>query len=147
MFRRFSKRRKARALIVALIDRVEWGGPSFLQPPIAAREFGICTACSGEINIGDQIALARVGPASNNTQTFVHWQCPGFWSLFSDTLEVYDNSVISKINKFGRGNASGCGHDVTGKPVYLVRKPQSLVFDRHSDWFCEDCVTQGSQEV
>lgn len=146
MYRRFSKRRRLRALAVALIDRAEWGPPTYLDAPVNARQPGICAACSGEIAVDDEIARARVGPFSDNVQTFVHWRCPSFWSLLSETIEVYDDKIITKINPDGRGVASGCGHTVVGGPVYLVRKPISLISTGHSEWFCEECVTQGSKD-
>lgn len=146
-FRRFSKRRRRAALVVALIDQLEWGAPEVLDAPVVARQPGICPACSASIHVGDEIVLARVGPPHANVQTFVHHRCPSFWDLLADTIEEYDDKIITKINLRGRGVASGCGHTVVDGPVYLVRSPVSLGRERHSDWYCERCVTPGGPGV
>jgi len=140
-FRRFSRRRRRAALVVALLDRLEWGPPEVLAAPTVASQDGICPACGWLIGVGDEIGLARMGPPQLNRQSWVHATCPSFWDVLAATVEVRDDKIITKINPAGRGRASGCGHDVTGKPVYLVRRPVSLVEPNHSDWFCEACVT------
>lgn len=142
-FRRFSRRRRLRALLVALLDEREWGSPEVVGEATVARQEGMCPACGGIIYVGDDIVLARVGPPVDNRQTHVHVTCPDPWFLLERTIEVHDDKIITKINNVGRGHASGCGHDVTGRPVYLVRRPVSLRVTNHSDWYCEACVTPG----
>lgn len=138
-FRRFSKRRQRAALVVALVDRVEWGPPVRLTASVAAGQDGLCVACGTAFDVGDEIVLARHGPADQNRQSWIHDRCPSFWSALARTVEEYDSKIITKINREGRGRASGCGHDVTDRPVYLVRRPVSLSDPRSSDWFCEEC--------
>jgi hypothetical protein len=145
-FRRFSRRRQRAALLVALLDRLEWGPPVVLTAPTSAAQDGICVACGSQILRNDEIVLARVGPPHQNRQTWVHEVCPSFWVLLAETIERYDDKIISKINREGRGVASGCGHRVTGQPVYLVRRPVSLAEASHSDWYCEACVTPRTVE-
>lgn len=142
-FRRFSRRRQLRALVVALLDEREWGRPLLIGEPTVARQEGVCSACGGVIHASDGIVLARVGPPADNRQTFVHEFCPDPWFLLERTIEVHDDKIITKINQVGRGRATGCGHDVDGRPVYLVRRPVSLAVTDHSDWFCEDCARPG----
>lgn len=145
-FRRFSKRRQRAALLVALLDRLEWGPPDVRTAPGPASQDGVCAACGSRIVTGDQIVLARVGPPDQNRLTWVHHRCPSFWALLAETIERHDDKIISKINQEGRGVASGCGHHVTGQPVYLVRRPVSLAESGHSDWYCEVCVTPRTVE-
>lgn len=145
-FRRFSRRRQLRAFVVALIDRLEWGPPEALADPIVATSDGTCVACGTRIWAEQLIVLAAVGPSDQRRHTFIHWTCPDAWAILASTVEQYDDKIISKINPAGRGRASGCGHDVTDRPVYLVRRPVSLNVAGHSDWFCEACVTPRTVE-
>jgi hypothetical protein len=138
-FRRFSKRRQRAAILVALADRVEWGPPVRVAAPVVARQDGLCVACGTAFDVGDEITLARYGPAQLNRQTWIHEVCPSVWDSLARTFENYDGKIVTKINREGRGRAY-CGHDVTDQPVYLVRRPVSLVDPRSADWFCEDCA-------
>lgn len=142
-FRRFSKRRQRAAIIVALADRLEWGTPERLGFPRPAVQEGLCVACGTAFDVGAEIQLARYGPFSENRQTWVHGTCPSVWDSLARTVEEYDSKIVTKINREGRGRASGCGHDVTDQPVYLVRRPVSLREPGNSDWFCEDCARPG----
>jgi hypothetical protein len=137
-FRRFSKRRQRAAIAVALLDQIQWGVPVIIGGATVARQDGICVKCGSKIFTNEEIALASYGP--HNAQTFVHIECPDPWDLLADTIEQHDDKIITKINNVGRGRASGCGHNVEGQPVYLVRRPVSLAENHHSDWFCEECV-------
>lgn len=139
-FRRFSKRRQRAALLVALADRVEWGPPERVTGSLRATQEGLCVACGTAFDVGTDIVLARYGPRDDNRQTWVHDACPSVWDALARTVEEYDSKIVTKINREGRGRASGCGHDVTGQPVYLVRRPVSLNDPHSSDWFCEDCA-------
>lgn len=139
-FRRFSKRRQRAALVVALLDRLEWGEPEVLTAPKLASSDGLCVACGATIHRDDEIVLARYGPPVDNRQAWVHHVCPDWWTLLARTVEEYDDKIVTRIQRIGRGTASGCGHDVTGSPVYLVRRPVSLTNGRSSDWFCEGCA-------
>jgi hypothetical protein len=141
-FRRLSKRRQRAALVVALIDRLQWGPPVVLGGEYqVARQEGMCVACGSPIQLEDLIVLARYGPTPLNIQTFIHLNCPDYWELLARTVETRDDKIITRVNKIGRRRASGCGHDVEGKPVYLVRRPVGLDQPNHSDWYCEECVT------
>lgn len=142
-FRRFSKRRQRAALVVALLDRLEWGEPEVHTAPLHATQDGVCVACGTVINVHDEIVLANYGPPVDNRRTWIHHVCPNLWDLLAATIEEYDDKIVTKINRCGRGRASGCGHDVTDRPVYLVRRPTSLSRPGSSDWYCESCVTPG----
>lgn len=139
-FRRFSKRRQRAALVVALLDRLEWGEPEALTAPTLASSDGLCVACGAAIHRDDEIVLARYGPRADNREAWVHHVCPDWWTLLARTVEEHDDKIITRIQKIGRGRASGCGHDVDGSPVYLVRRPMSLVDRRCADWYCEGCA-------
>lgn len=139
-FRRFSRRRQRAALVVALLDRLEWGEPEALTAPALATSDGLCVACGSTIQRDDEIVLARYGPPVDNRQAWVHHVCPSWWALLARTVEEHDDKIITRIQSVGRGTASGCGHDVTGSPVYLVRRPVSLSDRRCGDWYCEDCA-------
>lgn len=142
-FRRLSRRRQRAALVVALLDRLQWGPPVPLGGEYqVAKQEGMCVGCGSPIQLEDLIVLARYGPEWANYQTFVHLRCPDYWRLLERTVEARDDKIITRVNKVGRRRASGCGHDVEGKPVYLVRRPVGLDQPNHSDWFCEECVTQ-----
>jgi hypothetical protein len=146
-FRRFSKRRQRAALLVALLDQLEWGAPEYQTAPMRATQDGFCVLCGTSIVSGrDDIVFARYGPRDERYQTWVHTKCPYLWDVVAGTIERYDDKIITKINRQGRGCASGCGHDVTNRPVYLVRRPVSLDEPDHSAWFCETCVTPGNEE-
>jgi hypothetical protein len=139
-FRRFSKRRQRAAILVALADRVEWGPPLKLSAPVRATQEGLCVTCGTAFDVGTSIVLARYGPPIDNRQTWIHDNCPSIWDALARTVEEYDSKIVTKINRVGRGRASGCGHDVTDQPVYLVRRPVSLEDTHSSDWFCESCT-------
>jgi len=129
-------------MLVALLDRVEWGEPEVIAGTrTIARQDGVCFDCGGDIGVGDDIVLARVGPSDQNRQSYIHVVCPDLWELLALTVERYDDKIITKVNPVGRGRAAGCGHDVEGRPVYLVRLPVSLRDPNHSYWYCEACVT------
>lgn len=139
-FRRFSKRRQRAAILVALADRVEWGPPVRITASLLATQEGFCVACGTAFDVGTEITLARYGPPDQRRQAWVHEVCPSVWDALARTVEEYDSKIVTKINRQGRGRASGCGHDVTDQPVYLVRRPVSLSQSTCSDWFCEDCA-------
>jgi hypothetical protein len=137
-----SKRRRTRALLVALIDRVEWGPPRSLDRPVElATKVGACPACSTVIDVGDEIQSVRVGPLDAPIETWVHVTCPPWWEIVSDLIEDYDDLIVTQVVPEGRRVAS-CGHNVGGGPVYLVRHPTSLREHNHSYWLCEGCVTR-----
>lgn len=146
-FRRFSRRRQRAALVVALLDRLEWGEPEVLTAPMHATQAGVCVACGSTIDVHDEIVMASYGPRGENRQVWIHHVCPDPWTLLAATVEEYDDKIVTKINQRGRGRASGCGHDVTDRPVYLVRRPVSLVRSDSSDWYCEACVTPGGETM
>lgn len=131
---------------MALLDQLEWGPPVPVTAPVFATQDGLCPACGSVIRRDQEIVLARYGPPVENRQTWVHHVCPSWWSLLADTIEEYDDKIITKINQVGRGVARGCGHDVTGSPVYLVRRPVSLTQPRSTDWYCEGCAQPGGGE-
>lgn len=145
-FRRFSRRRQLRALAVALLDRVEWGPPIVCGYPLPAQQDGICAGCGSAIDRGQRIVPALYGPPGLQSSTFVHETCPDLWQVLDETVERYDDKIITKINLAGRGRAAGCGHDVEGQPVYLVRRPVSMRHANHSGWHCEACVTPQTKE-
>ena len=141
-FRRWSKRRRARALIIALADRLEWGPARRVsETVIEARTDGVCPDCGTLIRRGTSIVKALHGPPDAETETWVHAWCPSVWQSISEVLEEWDDLVITRINTEGRQRAS-CGHDVNGQPVYLVRRLVSLTNFDHSYWVCESCVTR-----
>lgn len=145
-FRRFSKRRQRVALLVALLDRLEWGEPEVRTAPGRATQDALCVACGSTITAyHDEIVLARYGPPDQNRLTWVHHVCPPTWEVLARTVEEYDDKIITRINPAGRGRASGCGHDVTDRPIYLVRRAVPLSDPRCADWYCERCVTPGEE--
>jgi hypothetical protein len=146
-FRRFSKRRQRAALVVALLDRLAWGPPRPRTAPWSAGQNGICVACGAFVLVGEEIVLADYGPPADRYQAWVHHRCPDLWDVLAATVEAYDDKVITRINPAGRGRASGCGHTVQDRPVYLVRRTIPLDEPNHSDWFCEACVTPGREEL
>lgn len=142
VFRRMSKRRRTRALLVALIDRAEWGPPRPMAAPVTlATKIGSCPACSTVIDVGDEIEAALVGPPGASFEAWIHASCPNWWDVVRDIIEDYDELIVTKVIPEGRRVAS-CGHNVGGGPVYLVRNPVSLLDDNHSYWLCEGCVTR-----
>lgn len=145
-FRRFSKRRQRAALVVALLDRLEWGEPEVHTAPGFAMQDALCVACGSLITSGvDEIVLATYGPRAQNRKAWIHHVCPSPWEVLARTVEEYDDKIITRINPAGRGRASGCGHEVHGTPIYLVRRPRSLADPGSADWFCERCVTPGEE--
>lgn len=144
-FRRFSKRRQRVAMLVALLDRAEWGPPQPLGPETRAAQRGVCVGCGAPIGRGERIVSARYGPPDENRQTWVHARCPDPWGVLATTVERYDRQIIVKINPQGRGRAS-CGHDVTNEPVYLLRRPVSLATPNSSAWVCEPCAAPGGDD-
>lgn len=141
-FRRWSKRRQARALLVALADRAEWGRPERVETHVReALADGICPDCGTLIRRNTSIVKALHGPPDARAETWVHAWCPTVWETINDVLETWDDLIITKISVEGRSNAS-CGHDVRGRPTYLVRRPVSLTQLDHSYWVCEECVTR-----
>jgi hypothetical protein len=145
-FRRFSRRRRRAALVVALLDRLEWGPPEVRTDAMDATQDAVCPACGTDVVVGDRIVLARVGPPASNHNAWIHETCPSYWDVLARTVERYDDKIITKINPAGRGRAAGCGHVVADEPVYLVRRPVPLSEPNHSNWYCEDCVTPRSIE-
>jgi hypothetical protein len=139
-FRRWGKRRRLRSYFVALVDLVEWGEPERFGPIVPATSDGICPRCGSLIGKETSIQQARYGPPDARHEGWLHAWCPNQWQLLADALEDRDGLVVTKINHEGRRTA-GCGHDVEGRPVYLVRQPVSLREPNHSTWMCEECVT------
>ncbi len=141
-FRRWSKRRQTRALLIALLDRYEWGRPRrVVDDVIRARVDGLCVDCGSVIHVNDSIVKALHGPADGQTEVWIHAWCPDPWSLVGGVLESHDDVIITQVNSEGRRVAS-CGHSVEGRPVYLVRNPVTLSRNDHSHWLCEECVTR-----
>jgi hypothetical protein len=144
-FRRFSKRRQRAAMLVAALDKLEWGQPTPKTNPTRAYADGLCVACGTIFHEGEQIVLVGYGPKRPNYNGWAHDYCPNVWLSLGRTLERYDDKIITRIQQEGRGRAD-CGHLVEGKPVYLVRQPVSLDSDAHSKWTCESCATAGGSE-
>lgn len=140
-FRRWSKRRQAKTLLVALADRLEWGRPERTGSLVDAKSDGVCIDCGTLIRRGESIQRALYGPPDERAETWVHGWCPTVWQAITGVLENWDDVIITKIQSEGRRVAS-CGHDVDGQPVYLVRRAVSLAEPGHSYWLCEGCVTR-----
>lgn len=141
-FNRWSRRRQARSLLIALADRHEWGRPERVGASVLpARTEGLCPDCGALIGLGQSIIKALHGPPDQRAEVWVHGWCPDIWTLVTGVLEDRDGVIITQVNLEGR-RVAGCGHDVEGRPVYLVRRPVPLSRDDHSYWACEECVTR-----
>lgn len=132
-------------MIVALLDRERWGAPRPQTGPTVASSEGLCVGCGTAFYVGDEIVLADYGPPSSRYQSWIHETCPDPWELLALTIERYDDKIVTKIQRQGRGRASGCGHVVDDRPIYLVRRPVPLDAPSHSAWYCELCVTPGGE--
>lgn len=140
-FRRLSKRRRTRALVVALLDRLEWGAPQTVSGAMPATRDGMCPACGSPYSVGVDIVLLSYGPADGRVLSWGHETCPDLWSVLDDLRESYDDLIVTRVSHEGRNRAS-CGHDVSTGPVYLVRRAVSLTDHDHSRWICEECATR-----
>lgn len=134
-----SKRRRMRALCIALIDHKQWGPPRRTGPTKVATQQGWCPACSTVISVGDVIDLAHRGPLDAPMVEWVHRTCPDDWDILRDLIEEYDELVVTAVFPEGQRDAT-CGHRVAGSPVYRVRRLVSLLSDNHSYYLCKDCV-------
>jgi hypothetical protein len=140
--RRINRRQLARSILVALQDQIENGVPVrwYPQKTTFATFEGWCRACGGPIDINDYITKAVF--RTTRLEVWVHVQCPPPWYLIGLTVEKNDPSIITDYNPEGRKTAS-CGHNVEGKPIYLVRDPMPIGSPNHSRWICEDCKRRG----